>query len=98
MLSGTRITIELHNACDRTIDVVMLPATLDRPPPDAPELRLAAGERRRVLVDSALGFSRRTEEDRVSGFVQTDAEGALVRFWGEGCSSVGAIDPARNVP
>lgn len=94
MLSGTRITVEVHNACDRAIDVVMLPLGLDRPPPGAPELRLAAGERRRVAVDSALGFSRRPEDGRISGFVHTDTEGALVRFGGDDCKEVGAFDPS----
>lgn len=93
MLSGTQITVNLHNTCDQAIEVLMLPGALDRPPVDAPTLRLAAGERRSVSVDTALGFSRRTEDGRLSGFVQTDAEGALVRFSGEGCATFGVINP-----
>jgi RNA polymerase sigma-70 factor (ECF subfamily) len=93
MLSGTRITVDLHNTCDRAIDVVMLPMSLDEPPPDAPSVRLARGERRSMSVDTALGFSRRTEDGHLAARVQTDTEGAIIRFAGDGCAEVGAFDP-----
>lgn len=92
-LSGVRISVTLENACDRAIDVVMLPEALDRVPADATRLRLAAGQRREVSVDTALGFSRIGEDGRLGGFVQTGAGGAVVRFFGEGCAGVGAQSP-----
>lgn len=87
------ISVELHNDCDRDIELALLPAGVEVPPPDAPRFRLTAGEHRVVTVDSLLVFARRGEDGRYGGTIGSDTPGAIVRFFGEGCSSRSADSP-----
>lgn len=86
-VAGETIKLQLHNDCDRAIELAMMPDHVEVPPADAPRIRLAEGERREVEVDVALGFTRRGEDGHYGGSVRTDTPGSIVRFFGDDCQS-----------
>ncbi|MCY1059250.1 sigma-70 family RNA polymerase sigma factor [Nannocystis sp. SCPEA4] len=86
-LIGETVAIDLHNQCTTAIEVAMLPCELLVPPPDAPRVRLASGERRAVTVDAALCFGRVREDGRL-GSSAGGSDGFVITFSGEGCDWV----------
>lgn len=94
-LIGETVGIDLHNQCTRAIEVAMLPCELMVPPPDAPRVRLAAGERRAVTVDGALCFGRVRDDGRL-GSSAGGSDGFVIAFSGDGCERVSA--DAKDLP
>lgn len=92
-LSGEKVTVNVHNECDRVVEVVLLPEGTELPPPDAPHYEFAAGEVRALEIDRGVSFTRRGEDGRFRGTIHTDTPGAQVRFYGKDCDSLGASDP-----
>ncbi len=92
-LSGVTNPVELRNDCKRSIEVVLSPAQIEIPPLDAPVHKLAVGERRALIVDSALAFTRRDEEGDLVGTIISDTPGAVIRFAGESCEMLSADAP-----
>lgn len=92
-LSGEKVTVNVHNECDRVVEVVLLPEGTELPPPDAPHYEFAAGEVRALEIDRGVSFTRRGEDGRFRGTIHTDTPGAQVRFFGKDCDSLGASDP-----
>ncbi|MBZ5712262.1 RNA polymerase sigma factor [Nannocystis pusilla] len=88
-LIGETVDIDLHNQCTTAIEVAMLPCELLVPPPDAPRVRLAVGERRAVTIDTALCVGRVREDGRL-GSSAGGSDGFTIRFYGEGCDWVGS--------
>ena len=92
-LSGTTIPVQLRNDCDRAIDVVLLPPQIEVVPPDAPVHHLVIGERLALEVDLALAFARRDADGPIAGMVDSDAPGAIIRFFGASCDMYSADTP-----
>ncbi|MDC0672205.1 RNA polymerase sigma factor [Nannocystis radixulma] len=94
-LIGETVAIDLRNQCTTAIEVAMVPCELLVPPPDAPRVRLAVGERRAVTIDTALCVGR-VREDGLLGSSAGGSDGFVITFSGEGCGSVAAN--AKNLP
>lgn len=85
--TGETVKLQLHNACDRAIELAMVPDDVDVPPADSPRIFLAVGELREVEADVALGFTRKGEDGRYGGAIRSDTPGTTLRFYGEDCQS-----------
>lgn len=95
-LIGETVRVELHNQCSEDIEVAMMPCGLEMPPPDAPRLHLAAGERRPITVDAGLCFGRVPDDGNV-GSRGSGSDGFMITFSGAGCKTV-AADSKQPLP